>query len=298
MASDNKVESVLAAPSIKGDENMTYAVTRTYKEFFCGWGASLVNVVVTFPVNKAMFRQQLEGVSIRKAFRQLKREGWITLYRGMGPPLIQRTTSVAVMFGTFAKYNNYLKSNFPTVPQHFTTLCAAFAAGTTELLLIPFERVQTLLQAKQFHGTFDNTFHVFRNLRHHGISEYYRGMSACFIRNGLSNMLFFGLRGPLRDSISVADLRGGQCFVCDFISGALLGAFLSTIFYPLNVVKTRMQVKVGGKHLAILSTFQVIYKERGNSWCKIFRGVHVNYTRSVLSWGIINATYEALMRWL
>jgi len=290
-----RVRSVLS--SNKRDET-TAGITRTYKEFFCGWGASLVNVVATFPVNKAMFRQQLEGVSIRKAFRQLKREGVIKLYRGMGPPLIQRTTSVAVMFGSYAKYHNYLRNNFPTGPYLFTSSCAAFAAGTTELLLIPFERVQTLLQAKQFHGTYDNTFHVFRNLRHHGISEYYRGISACFIRNGLSNTLFFGFRGPLRDTLPVSELRAGQCFVCDFISGALLGAFLSTLFYPLNVVKTRMQVKVGGSHLAIWPTFQVIYKERGYSWRKIFRGVHMNYSRSVLSWGIINATYEALMRWL
>ncbi|XP_065898190.1 mitochondrial nicotinamide adenine dinucleotide transporter SLC25A51-like [Dysidea avara] len=300
MASD-KVARVLCVPGeLPGNrrDETTAGITRTYKEFFCGWGASLVNVVVTFPVNKAMFRQQLEGVSIRKAFRQLKREGLITLYRGMGPPLIQRTTSVAVMFGTYAKYHNYLESNFPTVPRFFTSPCAAFAAGTTELLLIPFERVQTLLQAKQFHGTYDNTFHVFRNLRHHGISEYYRGISACFIRNGLSNTLFFGLRGPLRDTLPAVDRKGGHCFVGDFVSGAVLGALLSTLFYPLNVVKTRMQVKVGGSHLAIWPTFLVIYKERGYSWRKIFRGVHVNYSRSVLSWGIINAIYEALMRWL
>ena len=30
--------------------------------------------------------------------------------------------------------------------------------------------------------------------------------------------------------------------IADFLSGACLGAFISTIFYPLNTTKTHMQV--------------------------------------------------------
>lgn len=245
-----------------------------------------------------MFRQQLEGISIRRALKQLKREGLITLYRGMGPPLIQRTLSVSIMFGTYANYRMYLMSTFPALPYHLTSSCAAFAAGTTELMLIPFERVQVLLQAKQFNGTFDNTFHVFKSLyKSHGIREFYRGITVCFIRNGFSNILFFALREPLRDTIRVHHPRIRPYF-CDFLSGAVLGAFLSTIFYPLNVIKTRMQARVGGEFVGIHETFKVIFTERDRSWRHMFRGVHVNFTRSLLSWGIINATYEALMKWL
>ena len=271
-------------------------VTRSKKEFVCGWGASLVNVIITFPINKAMFRQQLEGISIKRAFRQLKREGLITLYRGMGPPLVQRTLSVSIMFGTYANYRAFLNENFPSLPYHLASSCAAFAAGTTELMLIPFERVQVLLQAKQFNGTYSNTFHVFKSLYGaHGMKEFYRGISACFIRNGLSNVLFFGLREPLKNKI-LNRSKAGPLF-CDFISGAVLGALLSTVFYPLNVVKTRMQARVGGKHVKILETFHVIFKERDYSWRRMFHGVHINFTRSLLSWGIINATYEVLMKW-
>lgn len=255
-----------------------------------------MNVLVTFPINKTMFRQQLEGISIRRAFRQLKREGFITLYRGMGPPLIQRTLSVSVMFGTYANYRTFLNNSFPILPHQLASSCAAFASGTTELLLIPFERVQVLLQAKQFNGTYYNTFHVFRSLHQsHGIKEFYRGVSACFIRNGFSNVLFFGLREPVKNRLLSHNSKM-RPFFSDFMSGAILGAFLSTIFYPLNVVKTRMQARVGGEHVGIHETFQVIFKEREHSWRRMFRGVHINFTRSLLSWGIINATYELLMK--
>lgn len=28
-----------------------------FKEFICGWGAALINVSITFPINKIIFRQ-------------------------------------------------------------------------------------------------------------------------------------------------------------------------------------------------------------------------------------------------
>jgi hypothetical protein len=33
------------------------------EEFVCGWGAAFINITATFPINKAIFRQQLHGIS-------------------------------------------------------------------------------------------------------------------------------------------------------------------------------------------------------------------------------------------
>ena len=35
----------------------------------------------------------------------------------------------------------------------------------------------------------------------------------------------------------------------DFLSGAVLGAFISTVFFPVNVTKTHMQLVVGGEFI-------------------------------------------------
>lgn len=67
--------------------------------FLSGAGAALVNVVVTFPANKLMFRQQVAGLHIHKAFKSMIIEGVGQLYRGMLPPLLQKTTSLSLMFG-------------------------------------------------------------------------------------------------------------------------------------------------------------------------------------------------------
>ena len=53
-----------------------------------------------------MFRQQLHGIRIPKAVGQLYKEGVWNLYRGLLPPLMMKTTSMAIMFGTYHQYKH------------------------------------------------------------------------------------------------------------------------------------------------------------------------------------------------
>lgn len=264
------------------------------KEYVCGALASLVNISVTFPLNKVMFRQQVQGIRLVRAIRQLHREGLVYLYRGLLPPLLQRTATVSLMFGTYAHYNAVLQERLPHTPWLLTHTIAALGAGSTEALLAPFERVQVVLQVEDFHGDVHNTLHAFRTISRCGIAELYRGVSAILLRNGPSNVLFLGLRDPLQQMFPHPEGRFGSTLTA-FISGAGLGAALSTAFFPLNVVKTRMQTRIGGPFLSIRGALQETLAERNYRWRKLFRGVHVNYTRSFVSWGIINAVYEHLI---
>lgn len=99
------------------------------QEFVCGWGASFINIAVTYPVYKIMFRQvkqkndcgksiskchilfdtqfrfffsqMLHGVEMKSAVNELRHEGFAFLYRGILPPLAQRTVSLSLMFGLY-----------------------------------------------------------------------------------------------------------------------------------------------------------------------------------------------------
>lgn len=263
------------------------------EDFICGGVASFVNVCVTFPINKVMFRQQVYGFRFFRALKQLRKEGKANLYRGLLPPLLQRTASISLMFGTYHSYRDSLLRLSPSrTPYVAVHTLAALGAGTTEAILAPFERVQVVLQVKDFHERYQNTFHAFSDIASRGgVRELYRGTSAIVLRNGLSNVLFFGLRQPLMDSLPQAYYEPWVTFNA-FVSGAGLGAFLSSIFFPLNVVKTRMQTVVEGPHVGMLHTARVIFNERNRRLRKIYRGIHINYTRSFISWGIINAVYE------
>ncbi|XP_070693560.1 solute carrier family 25 member 51b [Pempheris klunzingeri] len=268
------------------------------KHYVCGSIAAFTNIVLTFPIQKVLFRQQLHGVLAFEAMQQLQRDGLRNLYRGLLPPLLQKSTTVAIMFGLYEDFSRVLldRAVGTGVPDLVTRSFAAALAGTAEATLTPFERVQTLLQDHRHHGRFNNTVHTFRTLlTEYGVRECYRGLVPILLRNGPSNVLFFGLRGPIKEKLPGVTSQAGH-LVNDFVCGGLLGAALGIMFYPLNVVKSRAQSQVGGAFKPCREVVLTVWRERGGSLAMLFRGVHLNFYRSVLSWGIINATYELLLK--
>ncbi|KAG6602781.1 solute carrier family 25 member 51 [Phytophthora cinnamomi] len=229
------------------------------REFFCGGTAAAINIVVTFPPNKVMFRQQLFGLNTWQAFENVRSEGWMMLYRGVKPPLLQAMVSKSIMFGLYNFYDELLTSHFGEIKG--LNLVAAGMAGTSEAVLAPFERAQTLLQTPKFNreiaGAYDAMVHVNRGL-------FPRGDTAAATMTN------------------------------DFICGAMLGALISTFTFPINVARTRMQSVYGQPFIGPWEALQLTYAERGHSVRRLYRGVQMNFFRSLLSWGIINSTYEKL----
>lgn len=262
-------------------------------EFFRGAAASFVNIITTFPVNKLMFRQQVEGLSLRNAFRSMKAEGWTHLYRGVLPPMLHRSMCMSVMFGLYDVYRVQLVDAEVFTNPALAGHVAAAAAGTTEALLAPLERIQTLLQTAEHNQRYAHTAHVAKSLRKYGVTEYYRGIVPIVLRNSITNTLFFALREPLRDAVPMAPDCESCKLVRAFVSGAVLGASLSTLMFPLNVAKSVMQKQVGGPHPALSTTLVDVYRTRGG-FAGLYRGVSLNLTRSLVSWGIINLVYESL----
>ncbi|KAK6960171.1 solute carrier family 25 member 51 [Biomphalaria glabrata] len=267
------------------------------REFICGWGAAFINICITFPINKTIFRQQLHGVSITQALQQLRSDGVQYLYRGLLPPLLQKTSSLSIMFGGYYMSQDFLQVRLPSLSVYVNHTIAAMTAGTLEAVLNPFERVQTLMQTAKYHNRFSNTLDAFKHLRQYGLKEYYRGLSVIILRNGPSNVAFFLGREWLQKHVPKSN-TGTEKMLKDFICGAMLGMLISSVFYPLNVIKTQMQCKLGGPFDGIWVTFKRLWQERNGSVRGIFKGVHLNYMRSFLSWGIINASFEFLMETL
>lgn len=82
----------------------------------------------------------------------------------------------------------------------------------------------------------------------------------------------------------------------EFLSGACIGAFLSTVFYPLNVAKVVMQSTMGTPKQSIIDAFKLIYHERDSKIRNIYRGCSINSIRAFVSWGIISVSYEGIKR--
>ncbi|GBP13016.1 Solute carrier family 25 member 51 [Eumeta japonica] len=263
-----------------------------WKEFICGGGSAFCNIVISYPLNKIIFRQMMHGVETTRALNQLQKEGFTYLYRGMLPPLLQRSLSMSIMFGV---YNQSLQ---PLLQQkhdpYVAKTIAGFVAGCVEATLMPFERIQTLLINPKYHEEFKNTFHAARHIaKHCGLKEFYRGLTPILLRNGPSNALFFIIRDELQSRSPKRENVFSQGFQ-NFIAGAAIGAFLSTLFYPLNVIKISMQSDLGGPHRSVIYEFRAILDKRGARFANFYHGALLNISRAFLSWGLINASYEIL----
>lgn len=272
------------------------------------------------------------------------------LYRGILPPLIQKMVSVSIMFGSFGHYKKWADRKFTNSPPIANLALAATLTGATEAVLTPLERVQMLLQDRKYHLDYKNTIDALIKLRKFGSAEYYRGLTCVLMRNGPSNILFFGLRDEIKKlmprwtttttnaskqlpqtnhclqtkttqqqidpqqtdssthfttlSSGMVHTNGGQnhqlrvkdSMLHDFLSGAILGMFISTLFYPLSVVRTRMQTRAPGtKFLSIVEAFNAVYSERDRKFSRLFHGCLINVLRQFVSWGIINCSYEYLL---
>lgn len=238
----------------------------------------------------------MHGVEATFALNQLQKEGLTYLYRGMLPPLMQRSLSMSIMFGV---YDGSLQPLLAwEVNSYIAKSTAGIIAGSVEATLMPFERLQTLLIHPKYHNKFRNTAHAARHIaRHYGIKEFYRGLTPILLRNGPSNALFFIIRDEVREMLPAQDsimYHGVQ----NFLAGATIGAFLSTLFYPLNVIKIAMQCELGGPHRTVAYEFRYVLLKRGSKFANFYHGVLLNISRAFLSWGIINASYEIFRKLL
>lgn len=275
---------------------MSSSPHKNYEEFICGFGAAAINIAVTFPINKIIFRQQLHGVGVRSAIYQVKSEGLLYLYRGLIPPLCQKCISTSLMFGMYDKSNRYLKPYLSNSP-YLMKFTSAMFAGSIEAILTPFERLQTLLQDSAYHTHHSNTPQLVRHIyNEHGLKEYYRGLSAVLCRNGPSNVVFFIARHEVAKRFP-SDLSKDsmyRIFLKDFLIGAVIGAVNSSVFFPFNVIKIHMQSKLGGSYDSLWQVTREVYIERGRKLSSFYRGVHMNCTRSFISWGVAMVAYERL----
>lgn len=83
-----------------------------------------------------------------------------------------------MMYGLYDSYFRYLSIKFNFTPNKwYDRAFVGFLTGFSETILVPFERVQTLLSISEYNLKFKNTFHIiYELLIHCGIKELFRGV--------------------------------------------------------------------------------------------------------------------------
>lgn len=209
-------------------------------------------------------------------------------YRGIAPPLAQKAVSMSLMFGLYDKYFDYFEKKFGFCRYNIEDriVISTCVAGTSSLL-IPFERIQTLLSIPQLNNKFKNSLECFSYISRFGLKEIYTGYLPCLMRDSFGNCLYFGLKPILSTYLNK---NSKNKWFNDLCTGCLLGAFITSITFPLNVLKSSFQKQIGTK-VPIHRMLYLLITQR-NGIAGLYRGISVSMLRSGLSWGIINCVYE------
>ncbi|XP_043830698.1 solute carrier family 25 member 53 [Dromiciops gliroides] len=266
------------------------------RSYSLGAISSFLSTFVTFPIYKAVFRQQIHAVSVPEAVHQLQQEGLHRFYRGIYPPLLAKTLQGTLLFGI---HDNLLQALSPTGSSRlWHHWVAGFLSGAVEaVVLTPFERVQNVLQDGRKDARFPSTSSILREFHSYGLWErlamgYYRGFLPVLLRNSLGSALYFSFKDPIRDGLAE---QGLPCWVPALVAGSVNGTLTCLLLYPLSVLVANMQSQVGWQEApGLRASAQAVWEDRGRKLLLIYRGGSLVILRSCVTWGLTTAIHDFL----
>uniref|UniRef100_A0A3B1K3J0 Solute carrier family 25 member 53 n=1 Tax=Astyanax mexicanus TaxID=7994 RepID=A0A3B1K3J0_ASTMX len=254
--------------------------------------SSLTSVMVTFPIYKTVFRQQLHSSGVRETVAQLNKEGPLKLYRGVAPPLLMKTLNGTLLFGLQGTLLQQLSRANSILPEMVLPALAGLGAGVVEALIFtPFERVQNILQNSGNDRSLPTLRSILVRLRSENLAHgFYRAFLPILARSALGSSLYFGLIKPVSSALRE---QGLPRVASSFFSGVIVSMVISLPPYPMSVLVANMQAKVGEEKLGLRASAQKLWRARQCSLILLYRGGSLVILRSI-SWGITSAIYDHL----
>ncbi|KAE8583725.1 hypothetical protein XENTR_v10020658 [Xenopus tropicalis] len=277
------------------DGNHPRSSTWHGSSYSVGATSTFLSTVLTFPIYKTIFRQQLHTLTIREASQQLLKEGFAHLYRGLAPPLVAKTVQGTLLFGTQATFQKSLSGNGKV--GHWDRCLSGLMSGALEaVLLVPFERIQNILQDGRNNARFPSANSILQEFQSYSTQNrftfgLYRGFSVILARNALGSALYFSFKEPLRDALSLDGVPG---WVPSLVSGSVNGALTSLILYPLSVLVSNMQAGVGKELPKTREVARAVWLQCGGNVSLLYRGASLIILRSCITWGVTTAIHDVL----
>ncbi|KAG9478027.1 solute carrier family 25 member 53 [Eleutherodactylus coqui] len=267
--------------------------------YFVGAASSFLSTVLTFPIYKTIFRQQLHTLTIRAATRQLGKEGVRHLYRGLAPPLMAKTVQGTLLFGAQGSLQ-HLFSTGGTPGAKSRALSGCLSGAIEAVLLVPFERVQNILQDGRNNVHFPNARSIVQEFQTYNKRDWlscgmYRGFSIILVRNMVGSAIFLSCKEPLRDLLTYPGL---PAWAPSLGSGAVNGAFTSLVLYPLSVILANMQAEVSNQLPHVRKVAQRVWMKCGGRVSLLYRGASLIILRSCITWGATNCIHDTLSKQL
>eukprot|EP00514_Thraustochytrium_sp_LLF1b_P010816 CAMPEP_0184543754 /NCGR_PEP_ID=MMETSP0199_2-20130426/3157_1 /TAXON_ID=1112570 /ORGANISM="Thraustochytrium sp., Strain LLF1b" /LENGTH=274 /DNA_ID=CAMNT_0026937825 /DNA_START=123 /DNA_END=947 /DNA_ORIENTATION=+ len=221
-----------------------------------GGAAGLAVDVSLFPIDTVKTRLQASAGFWKSG-------GFNGVYRGLGSAAIGSVPGAALFFGTYENakpiVGAYLGHDSPAVHMMSASLGEIMAC----LVRVPTENVKQNLQA----GTYKTTGEALRAIsRESGVFGFFKGYMSTVAREIPFSMIQFPIWEGLKTLLANRSEDGKVHSVESAAAGSLSGAFAAAVTTPLDVVKTRLMLRVdknGVPYTGMVSTFQRILAEEG-----------------------------------
>lgn len=169
-------------------------------------------------------------------------------------------------------------------------LCAGGVAGAvSRTCTAPLDRIKVFLQVQQTKASISDSFKYMH--REGGITSFWRGNGINVLKIAPESALKFAAYEQIKQMIRKNENQPMTIYE-RFSAGACAGGISQTAIYPLEVLKTRMALRVTGQYKSIADAALKIYANEGIK--SFYRGYIPNMLGIIPYAGIDLAVYETL----
>ena len=241
------------------------------------------------------------------ALQTVKQEGFFSLYRGMLAPLAISMPTAALNFWAFNKGKSLQLHSSGAVDSkdlkpHQIFLAGAFTGVTSQVFVVPGERMKCLLQIQRhskgknkYKGPFDCIKHIYRE---EGLRGVYRGTGVGLLRDvpGLG-MFFMSYELILRLITPEGQSRNTVGPFAITLAGGLAGVSFWLVALPQDVLKSRYQTAPAGMYpRGMRDVLQITVRKEG--YRALWRGVTPVMIRAFPACSAVYLGYEFGLRFL
>lgn len=293
-------------------ENKTSALSLSVP-FLSGVGAGIFSTLLCNPFDVAKVRLQVQG-SLKESSPLIKPryssalgalktiivdEGVNGAFKGLGVALC----TIPLFWGIYWQVYDHSKVKIaeavPMLPLSIGHMVSAVGAGAVGNVVVnPFWVVKTRIQTQIFthpSKAQEGFFEIFRGIYYkEGLLAYYKGLNASLL--GLSHV---AIQFPLYEMFkgwARIHRRGEEAFVDLLMSSIMAKIIASSMTYPHEVLRARMQYNADAAKSHLLAVFVKILREEG--FFALYSGYSINLVRIVPATVSTFMAYEYLQRYL
>ena len=232
--------------------------------------------------------------------RMFREEGFLSFYRGLTAPLYGCMLETAILFvvynqltRAFHQLKNKKNSDHATF---LGTAASGFGAGVmVSIILTPIELVKCRMQVEdtlsQRQKKYKGSWHcAIQTLRNDGVKGLFRGFTSFAFREAPGTALWYTVYEEMKVLLSGYKLWSKVPLCDSAIAGAVAGFGYWTVFFPTDVVKTRIQVDNKYANHTLTRGLRDVYRQGGVK--ELYKGWNITVARAMPSHALLFLTYE------